>query len=83
MAPRLHRRSGGERLAGERGQRRERRRGSRVVNADPGVLLIGAARDPCRTWANQAEVAVPGIHHVQEDSGDEIGREIADWSGSL
>jgi haloalkane dehalogenase len=28
-------------------------------------------------------VTVAGIHFVQEDSPDEIGRAIADWSGSL
>ena len=27
----------------------------------------------CRTWPNQREVTVKGIHFVQEDSPDEIG----------
>jgi haloalkane dehalogenase len=43
------------------------------VNAEPGSLTIGRARDFCRTWPNQDEVAVSGIHFVQEDSPGEIG----------
>ena len=53
------------------------------VNADPGAILVGAQRDWCRTWPNQQEVTVPGIHFVQEDSGPQIGRAIADWLAPL
>jgi haloalkane dehalogenase len=53
------------------------------VNADPGVVLSGALRDFCRTWPNQTEVTVPGIHFIQEDSGAKIGRAIADWAARL
>jgi len=49
------------------------------VNAEPGSILTGPVRDFCRTWPDQAEVTVPGIHFLQEDSGDAIGRAIADW----
>jgi haloalkane dehalogenase len=49
------------------------------VNAEPGALLKGRVREFCRTWLNQVEVTVPGVHFVQEDSGDEIGRHIATW----
>jgi haloalkane dehalogenase len=49
------------------------------VNAEPGSILAGPARDFCRTWPDQAEVTVPGIHFIQEDSGPEIGRAIAAW----
>jgi len=49
------------------------------VNAEPGAILIGGLREFCRTWPNQTEVTVPGIHFVQEDSPAEIGRAIADW----
>lgn len=49
------------------------------VNADPGAILTGAAREFCRAWQNQAEVTVPGSHFIQEDSGPAIGRAIADW----
>lgn len=49
------------------------------VNAEPGSILVGAQREFCRTWPNQWEVTVPGIHFVPEDSGGEIGRQIAQW----
>ncbi|MGH7894330.1 MAG: haloalkane dehalogenase [Candidatus Binatia bacterium] len=49
------------------------------VNADPGAILRGTARDFCRTWPNQTEVTVKGVHFVQEDSPDEIGQAIAAW----
>jgi haloalkane dehalogenase len=47
------------------------------INADPGSILIGRARDFCRTWPNQEEVTVKGLHFMQEDSPDEIGEAIA------
>jgi haloalkane dehalogenase len=53
------------------------------VNAEPGSILTGALRDFCRTWPDQAEVTVPGVHFIQEDSGAEIGRAIATWLGQL
>ena len=53
------------------------------VNAEPGSILTGAVRDFCRTWPDQAEVTVPGIHFIQEDSGAEIGRAIAAWLRQL
>ncbi len=49
------------------------------VNAEPGAILVGAQRDWCRTWPNQQEVTVPGIHFIQEDSGPQIGRAINRW----
>lgn len=49
------------------------------INAEPGAILRGAARDFCRTWPNQTEVTVPGIHFVQEDAPDQIGDAIAKW----
>lgn len=49
------------------------------INASPGAILTGAQREFCRTWPNQSEVTVRGIHFIQEDSGPEIGAAIADW----
>lgn len=49
------------------------------VNAHPGAILGDRQRDLVRSWPNVTEVTVPGIHFVQEDSPDEIGRAIADW----
>jgi len=43
------------------------------VAATPGALLVGRARAFCRTWPNQQEVEVKGIHFIQEDSPAEIG----------
>src|ERR1700741_2777737 len=52
------------------------------VKAEPGGILAGGAVvDFVRGWPAQAEVTVAGIHFVQEDSPDEIGRAIADWMG--
>jgi haloalkane dehalogenase len=53
------------------------------INAEPGAILAGRQRESCRTWPNQREVTVKGIHFVQEDSPSEIGRAIADWYASL
>ncbi|MDP6351746.1 MAG: haloalkane dehalogenase [Alphaproteobacteria bacterium] len=53
------------------------------VNADPGVILIGAQREFCRAWPNQNEVTVKGLHFVQEDSPDEIGRAVAGFVEAL
>jgi haloalkane dehalogenase len=53
------------------------------INADPGVILVGAQREFCRTWPNQEEVTVPGTHVIQEDSPHEIGQAIAQWYSAL
>jgi haloalkane dehalogenase len=47
------------------------------INGEPGSILTGAQREFCRTWPNQREVTVPGLHFIQEDSPDEIGQAIA------
>lgn len=49
------------------------------INADPGSILIGPQREFCRSWKNQTEVTVKGIHFIQEDSPHEIGEAIATW----
>ena len=53
------------------------------INADPGSILVGPQREFCRSWPNQTEVTVPGLHFVQEDSSDAIGKAVADFIGSL
>jgi|TARA_B100000809_G_scaffold167966_1_gene165327 haloalkane dehalogenase len=53
------------------------------INAEPGAILTGPQREFCRTWPNQQEVPVKGIHFVQEDSPAEIGEAIAGWYGGL
>lgn len=49
------------------------------VNADPGAILTGDAREFCRAWPNQTETTVKGNHFVQEDSPDEIGQALRNW----
>jgi haloalkane dehalogenase len=49
------------------------------VNADPGAILVGQQREFCRKWRYQTEITVSGSHFIQEDSGPEVGRAIADW----
>ena len=43
------------------------------IAAEPGAILVGRARDICRTWPNQQEATVKGIHFIQEDAPAEIG----------
>ncbi|MBW3658510.1 MAG: haloalkane dehalogenase [Actinobacteria bacterium] len=52
------------------------------VHAEPG-FLSNVFAERCRTWPNQTEVTVEGIHFVQEDSPDEIGRAIDGWLASI
>jgi haloalkane dehalogenase len=49
------------------------------INTEPGSILTGRQRDLCRKWPNQTEVTVKGLHFVQEDSPDEIGKAVADF----
>jgi haloalkane dehalogenase len=53
------------------------------INAEPGAILTGRQREFCRTWRNQSEVTVEGIHFVQEDSPDKIGKALAGFVRSL
>jgi haloalkane dehalogenase len=50
-----------------------------LITAEPGALLTGRAREFCRTWPNQREVTVKGIHYVQEDAPTEIGLALRDF----
>jgi len=53
------------------------------VNAEPGALIVGGVRDLVRSWQRVTEVTVPGVHFVQEDSPDLIGKAIAEWHSAL
>jgi haloalkane dehalogenase len=44
-----------------------------LISAEPGALLTGRALEFCRTWPNQREASVKGVHYIQEDSPIEIG----------
>ena len=54
-----------------------------LVTANPGAAIAGPMEERCRRWPNQTEVSVKGLHFVQEDSPDAIGRAIADWYRNL
>jgi hypothetical protein len=43
---------------------------------DRSLMRTGAVREFCRSWKNQTEVTVSGLHFIQEDSGPAIGRAI-------
>jgi haloalkane dehalogenase len=49
------------------------------INAEPGSILVGRQRELCRAWPNQTEVTAKGLHFLQEDSPDEIGRAVAEF----
>lgn len=53
------------------------------INAEPGAILVGPQRDFCRTFPNQREVTVAGIHFLQEDSPREIAAAIRTWVQEL
>ncbi|MEA1902814.1 MAG: haloalkane dehalogenase [Actinomycetota bacterium] len=53
------------------------------VNADPGMIVTDPLRELVQTWENQSEVTVPGLHFIQEDSGEAIGKAIASWLATL
>jgi haloalkane dehalogenase len=50
------------------------------IKGEPGAILrAGPSVDFCRGWPQQQEITVRGIHFLQEDSPDAIGRALADW----
>jgi haloalkane dehalogenase len=54
-----------------------------LIVAEPGVLIKGRTLEFCRTWPNQTEVSVKGLHFLQEDSPDEIGRALQEFVKSV
>jgi haloalkane dehalogenase len=49
------------------------------VAAEPGALLTGRAAQFARTFPNQREVTVKGIHYLQEDSPNEIATALREF----
>jgi haloalkane dehalogenase len=49
------------------------------INAEPGAIINDRVRAHVRTWPNQTETTVAGIHYIQEDSPDQIGTAVADF----
>lgn len=50
-----------------------------LISAEPGALLVGRALEFARTWPNQREVTVKGIHYIQEDSPAGIGEAVREF----
>jgi haloalkane dehalogenase len=54
------------------------------LKADPGAILASDALvNLVRGWPALTEKRVAGLHFVQEDSPDAIGRAIAGWLSEL
>jgi len=54
------------------------------LRAEPGgILAHGPVLDLARSLPAQTEVTISGLHFVQEDSPDEIGRAVAGWMEAL
>jgi haloalkane dehalogenase len=47
------------------------------IHGDPGAVESESVRAVCRTWPNQTELTVKGVHFIQEDSPHEIGEAVA------
>jgi haloalkane dehalogenase len=54
------------------------------LKAEPGAILTNDTLvNLVRGWPALTERTVTGIHFVQEDSPEEIGKAIVDWMGTL
>ena len=50
------------------------------LKAEPGGILAGGkVLEQARSLPAQTEVTVKGVHFVQEDSPDDIGKAIVEW----
>lgn len=49
------------------------------IDAQPGSILTGKARDFALSFKNQTVVETAGYHFLQEDSPDEIGEALSAW----
>jgi len=54
-----------------------------LIVGEPGAIIKGRRLEFCRTWPNQTEVTVKGLHFLQEDSPDEIGRALQGFVKSV
>lgn len=53
------------------------------IRAEPGQILFDSDIALVRTWPNQTEAVVSGLHHPQEDSPDDIGKALREWYATL
>lgn len=54
-----------------------------LIVGEPGAIIKGRILEFCRTWPNQTEVKVKGMHFLQEDSPDEIGQALQQFVKSV
>jgi haloalkane dehalogenase len=54
-----------------------------LIVGEPGAIVKGRTLEFCRTWLNQTEVTVKGVHFLQEDSPDEIGKALQEFLKSF
>ncbi len=54
-----------------------------LIVGEPGAIMRGRTLEFCRTWLNQTEVTVNGLHFLQEDSPDEIGKALREFVKSV
>ena len=54
-----------------------------LIVGEPGIIMRGRTLEFCRTWKNQTEVAVKGLHFLQEDSPHEIGAALQAFMRSV
>ena len=48
-----------------------------LVKAEPGFILTNRVYDFAKTWRNQTEVTVAGVHYIQETSPTDVGTALA------
>ena len=53
------------------------------IHVEPETVMKGHVLEHVRTFPNQTEVRVRGLHYVQEDSPHEVGEALAEWYRSL
>jgi len=54
-----------------------------LIVGEPGAIIKGRTLEFCRTWPNQTEVTVKGLHFLQEDSPHEIGKALQTFLKSI
>ena len=54
-----------------------------LIAGEPGAIIRHRILEFCRTWPNQTEVMVKGIHFLQEDSADDIGKAVQEFVKSV
>jgi haloalkane dehalogenase len=54
-----------------------------LVIGNPGAIIRGRTLAFCRTWPNQVETQVSGLHFLQEDSPAEIGQALESFLRSV